>query len=166
MGERKESCFSAVIPVMGWNQWVKMVGALFDGPVLHGVGHTLATLGSRGVPSTWSYAGRGRFPWEALPHHPSLNTRLPNVSWDSLRSLAYLKRRKGAADFRSASAVHYCKPFCRFLSSGNWLMRPVLFVHQAHPDHIVSVAQGGQQRFIRSWDSSSTSSRPYRRGSC
>ena len=38
-GERKASCFSAVMPVMGWNQWVKWVAPLRDGPVLHGVGH-------------------------------------------------------------------------------------------------------------------------------
>ena len=35
VGTRNESCFSAVSPVIGWNQWVKWVAPVLHGPLPH-----------------------------------------------------------------------------------------------------------------------------------
>lgn len=39
VGEIKLSCFSAVIPFKGWNQWVAILVAPFLRPSLHGAGY-------------------------------------------------------------------------------------------------------------------------------
>ena len=50
-GERKASCFSAVMPVMGWNQCVKWVAPLPTAQSFMAAATTSATAGSRAVPS-------------------------------------------------------------------------------------------------------------------
>ena len=50
-GEINASCFSAVTPVMGWNQWVKWVAPLLTAQSFMAEATTSATVGSRAVPS-------------------------------------------------------------------------------------------------------------------
>ena len=45
LGEIKESCFSAVTPVMGWNQWVKWVAPFSMAQSFMALATTVATLG-------------------------------------------------------------------------------------------------------------------------
>lgn len=49
-GLMKLSCFSAVMPVMGWNQWVKWVAPLLTAQSFMQAATTSATPGSRGAP--------------------------------------------------------------------------------------------------------------------
>ena len=51
VGEMKESCFSAVMPVMGWNQCVKWVTPFSIAQSFMALATTLATSRSRGFPS-------------------------------------------------------------------------------------------------------------------
>ena len=50
VGEMKLSCFSAVMPVMGWNQWVKWVAPFSTAQSFMALATTLATLMSKGWP--------------------------------------------------------------------------------------------------------------------
>ena len=50
LGEMKLSCFSAVTPVMGWNQWVKWVAPFSMAQSFMALATTVATLGSRCLP--------------------------------------------------------------------------------------------------------------------
>ena len=50
-GERKLSCFSAVMPVMGWNQWVKCVAPFSMAQSFMALATTTAALLSRRFPS-------------------------------------------------------------------------------------------------------------------
>ena len=52
VGEMKESCFSAVMPVIGWNQWVKWVAPFSTAQSFIALATTFATLISRGAPSS------------------------------------------------------------------------------------------------------------------
>ena len=49
-GEMKESCFSAVMPVIGWNQWVKWVAPFSMAQSFMALATTPATCGSSAVP--------------------------------------------------------------------------------------------------------------------
>ena len=49
-GEMKESCFSAVMPVIGWNQWVKWVAPFSMAQSFMALATTLATAGSSFLP--------------------------------------------------------------------------------------------------------------------
>ena len=51
VGLMKESCFSAVMPVMGWNQWVKCVTPFSMAQSFMALATTLATAMSRVLPS-------------------------------------------------------------------------------------------------------------------
>ena len=51
VGLMKESCFSAVMPVMGWNQWVKCVTPFSVAQSFMALATTLATAISNGLPS-------------------------------------------------------------------------------------------------------------------
>ena len=50
-GAMKLSCFSAVTPVMGWNQWVKWVAPFSTAHCFMASAISLAVERSRGVPS-------------------------------------------------------------------------------------------------------------------
>ena len=74
----KESCFSAVMPVIGWNQWVKWVAPLLIAQSFIAEATTSATFGSSGNPSSIvlrkdSYISFGRL-WRMTE---SLKTLLP-----------------------------------------------------------------------------------------
>ena len=51
VGEMKLSCFSAVMPVMGWNQWVKWVAPFSMAQSFMALATTVATSLSSGRPS-------------------------------------------------------------------------------------------------------------------
>ena len=51
LGEIKLSCFSAVTPVMGWNQWVKWVAPFSMAQSFMALATTVATSASRCLPS-------------------------------------------------------------------------------------------------------------------
>ena len=51
-GERKLSCFSAVMPVIGWNQWVKWVAPFSTAQSFMALATTLAMEGSSFLPSS------------------------------------------------------------------------------------------------------------------
>ena len=74
----KLSCFSAVIPVRGWNQWVKCVAPCSTAQSFMASATALATSVLRLAPSSMvflseSYTPKGSFAFIAL----SSNTRLP-----------------------------------------------------------------------------------------
>ncbi len=48
----KLSCFSAVMPVMGWNQWVKWVAPFSSAHSFMAAATASATFGSSGLPSS------------------------------------------------------------------------------------------------------------------
>ena len=50
-GEMKLSCFSAVMPVMGWNQWVKWVAPFSIAQSFMAFATTVAAELSRRLPS-------------------------------------------------------------------------------------------------------------------
>ena len=50
VGEMKLSCFSAVMPVMGWNQCVKCVAPFSNAQSFIALATTLATFMSSGCP--------------------------------------------------------------------------------------------------------------------
>ena len=52
VGLMKESCFSAVMPVSGWNQWVKCVAPFSTAQSFIAPATTSATHGSSGAPSS------------------------------------------------------------------------------------------------------------------
>lgn len=80
-GEMKLSCFSAVTPVIGWNQWVKWVAPFSTAQSFIAFATTPAMSGSRCLPSSIvlfsalyvSLGSRSRIT-------RSLNTMLPNSS--------------------------------------------------------------------------------------
>ena len=49
-GAMKASCFSAVMPVIGWNQWVKWVAPFSKAQSRMTLATTLAILKSRSLP--------------------------------------------------------------------------------------------------------------------
>ena len=51
VGEMNESCFSAVMPVMGWNQWVKCVAPSSMAQSFMELATTLAAAKSIRLPS-------------------------------------------------------------------------------------------------------------------
>ena len=51
LGEMKLSCFSAVTPVRGWNQWVKWVAPRSTAQSFMAFATTFATFRSRCFPS-------------------------------------------------------------------------------------------------------------------
>ena len=51
-GEMKESCFSAVMPVSGWNQWVKWVAPFETAHSFMASATALATATSSSAPSS------------------------------------------------------------------------------------------------------------------
>ena len=51
-GVIKLSCFSAVTPVMGWNQWVKWVAPLESAQSFMAFATTFAIVGSIALPSS------------------------------------------------------------------------------------------------------------------
>ena len=77
----KLSCFSAVMPVMGWNQWVKWVAPFSTAQSFMALATMLATPWSRGVPSSMvffnalkvSFGNRSRMA-------VSLKTMVPKIS--------------------------------------------------------------------------------------
>ena len=57
VGAKKESCFSAVMPVSGWNQWVKWVAPFSRAHSFMADATASASAGSRALPSasvSWS----------------------------------------------------------------------------------------------------------------
>ena len=81
MGEIKLSCFSAVMPVIGWNQWVKWVAPFSIAHSFMALAITSAASGLRRFPSflarrTWLNTSSGKRCCITV----SLNTCIPNKS--------------------------------------------------------------------------------------
>ena len=82
----KLSCFSAVIPLRGWNQWVKWVAPCSTAQSFMALATALATPRSRSLPSSMVlrrdlYTSRGKRSCITS----SLNTRLPKSSGTDFR---------------------------------------------------------------------------------
>ena len=81
MGVMKLSCFSAVKPVMGWNQWVKWVAPCSSAQIFMPSAMALATSRLRDLPSFRQACHAATALWETyLRMASSLKTQLPNSS--------------------------------------------------------------------------------------
>ena len=78
VGSKKASCFSAVLPVRGWNQWVKWVAPRSIAHCLRAWATSLAMAGSNGA---WSRMVCSNFSTVSLARYsrmtPSLKTSVP-----------------------------------------------------------------------------------------
>ena len=80
-GAMKLSCFSAVMPVMGWNQWVKWVAPFSMAQSFMALATTVAALLSRRLPSFMErWTCRNTSLGKRARMTESLKTMLPKLS--------------------------------------------------------------------------------------